>query len=230
MLLKIQACTAISAFLVVLGLFHVSIADANWLLEGVETKETIAAQVSAHSTGVMIVKNLGIEIKCTTMESSLVILLTAKSNEGSGQMAFSGCKTYSPIGSGKEVSSCNPETPISIGGKVLIILHEAKNYLLVEPSIGKPFGVIKFSEFCALVETSDIIGSLVLECGSLNKSAVFVGEDCKTSLVTHLVQPAPEALFSSDKIKVGENSATLSGIASARLVLGNFGRSWSGHV
>jgi hypothetical protein len=220
-------------------------AQANWLVETVELKANEAVAAKAHTTGILTVEKKNLEIQCTTLAGSGLKLL-ASSATAEGKVNFSGCKTFSPIKSGKEVAKCNPiNQPISAGGKALIILHpteKGKNYILFEPAtVGGKFTTIEFSGECALTETSDITGTLVAECGQLKETKLtvegkevidkeFAGEDCNVEAASHLLQTAPEALFTGDVLKFGANVAKLGGIASVELEGANKGKKWAGHV
>ena len=206
-------------------------AQAEWLVNGVKLTKNETVSVSAHTTGKLIVAAKNLEIQCPTVESG-GLELKGESAEAKGSVKFSGCKTFSPVGSGTENKNCNPiEQPIVAGGVANVILHNAKNYVLFAPAAGSTkFTTIKFSELCALTETSDVTGTLVAECGELNGSSVFVGEDCNVTRINHLIQPAPAALFEADKLKFGANAATLQGIAKVSLSGANAGKTWAGHV
>ncbi len=199
-------------------------AQANWLENGAELTANKNVTAKAHTTGKLLVSSLNFEIRCTTVKGE-GLKVVAKSGTAEGKVAFSGCTAFQ-ISDGKEQKNCKPSEPITAGGKALLVLHNAKNYVLFEPETGKPFTTITLSELCALAETSDVTGSLVAECGTLS-GGVFAGEDCNVARAEHLLQPAPAALFTGDKLAFGENAATLQGIAAVELESKN---SWAGHI
>jgi hypothetical protein len=190
--------------------------------------ETVEAAASSSIALTWPSKN--IEIQCTTLASSGLKLL-AKTATGEGAIKFSGCKTFSPIGSGTEIKSCKPAEPIVASGKGSVTLHAGHNYLLFEPATGSSkFATMTFSESCALFETLAISGSLVAECGDLEPIGTWRFLDCINSEVSHLFRPASTSLFPSDTLLFGASQLTLTGEASAKLSGALIGKTWAGHV
>jgi len=214
-------------------------AQANWLyLEGGVAHELTSnelVEVTKHSAdGTLLIEGVNASILCQKIQGNDLLLIpgNATTATATGKVAFSECVTLEKS-TGKEVKNCNPlNQPIEAAGKAKVILHtNGQNYVLFEPEAGKPFTTIKFGELCALIETSNVTGSLVAECGELNASSVFVQEDCKIHQVKHLLRQAPEALFPSDILKFGAHKATIDGIVAAELAgVGHKGQSWSGEV
>ncbi len=146
-----------------------------------------------------------------------------------GTIAFSGCTT---LQKNVLVPGCKPAEPISAKGLSLLILHNSKNYVLIEPSKNakgefEPFTTIKFNEeTCGLPPANKVTGSVVVECLTAAKAS----GNCSEELVKHEITPAPAALFPGDKLSFGLNPATLDGVASAFLTGGKAGCKWSGVV
>lgn len=222
------------SILAVLGLmaFMAGGAQANWLIEtaGKELKENASVEVTQVGTGKLIVEKKNIEFQCSTLTSK-ELKLVASSAKGEGSVEFSGCKAFSPPGSGKESKNCNPiNQPIKASGLVLVVLHEGKNYLLFEENGATPFATVKVGELCALVETSNVTGDLTAECGDLEGTPVaWVFLDCSNMAVLHLIRPAPAALF-PNKLKFGANEAKLEGEASVILIGALLGKPFGGEI
>ncbi|HKT83398.1 MAG TPA: hypothetical protein VJQ84_06130 [Solirubrobacterales bacterium] len=203
---------------------------ATWLVEGKEltTNETVA--LKAVTTQKIVVEKKNLEIQCTVAAGE-GITLVAKSATAEGKAKFSGCTTFSPIGSGKESKNCKPKEPIVVGGKVLLILHESKNYALFEPATaGGKFSTLEFSELCALTESGDVTGSMGLYCEHKVGGGPWLELSCDITGPSHELAPASEALFPSDVLKFGANTAKVSGDVSLELSGANTGKSWAGHV
>jgi hypothetical protein len=205
-------------------------AQAGWLIEKVEIAAETEVTAKAHTPGILTIAKKNIELKCTELGAQSLKLIpktTAK-----GEIQFKNCVTISPIGSGTVQASCKPVEPIKASGQAKLILHPevgGKNYVLFEPATGSTkFAIVEFPGGCALVETSEITGHLVVECGKL-VSEKFVGGDCKEEEATHLVQPN-ETLFPTDTLNFGKNAATLKGIAAVTLAGANAGKLWAGHI
>lgn len=211
-------------------------AQANWLEgAGVEVMANKNVLAKAHTTGKLIVEKLNFEIRCPTLEPE-GLKIVGKSTTAEGKVKFSGCKGFEKS-TGTEQKNCEPLTGtekgvIKAGGLALVVkLAKVKagtlqTYILFEPVTGKAFTTVELPEACALTQTSEVKGSLVAECGLLNGSSVFVGEDCNITRVTHLLQPsAVLTLFNGTKdetpvediLLFGKNTATLQGIASVEL-------------
>jgi hypothetical protein len=205
-------------------------AQANWLVNGVELTANESVAAKAHTEGKLAVPAKKIEFRCKEVAGE-GLKLVAKSGTAEGKVKFTKCLAFSPIGAeGKEQKNCNPKEPITAGGKALLILHNAQNYVLFEPETGKPFTTVEVGELCALTQTSNVTGSLVAECGKL-VSEKFSHLDCNTSESSHLIQPAPATLFESDKLSFGASPATLEGIAAVELNgEANAGKPWAGHI
>jgi hypothetical protein len=216
-------------------------AQGNWLLlfagetKQLEANESIG--LTAHTEFNLLVPAQGIEILCTTLAAEGLKIL-GLSTLGEGKMKFTSCKTRQK---GKESPGCKPIEPIVAGGRAHLLLHAAKNYLLLEPTGGAlgSFAIIQFNPAtCALAEENELFGAVVAECGHLLVLKVeggfafdFVGLDCSKQESTHLFrQAASQALFEVSGLRFGISSATLDGIASASLNGAFFGVAWSGHV
>ena len=200
-------------------------AQANWKVEAKELTANEEVKVSTHKEFNLLLSN-GIEIRCASIQGE-DLLLAGKSSEATGKVAFGSCHTFLK---GTAESACDPiNQPIVAGVKAHLVLSSSKNYLLLEPLAGQPFTTLEFGTKCALVETSEITGTLVFECGLL-KEAKFVGEDCANHQVSHLLQQAPAASFPKDVFRFGELNASLAGIAAVELAGALEGKSWSGTV
>ena len=203
-------------------------AQANWLyLEG-STNVEIAAnekvKVTTHREFNLLLSN-GIEIKCAAITDE-DLLLVGKSSEATGELLFSACHTFLK---GVAESACDPiGQPIEAPVKAQLILSSSKNFILVEPISGM-FWTIEFGLKCALIETDDVTGSLVMECGLLSGGSFF-GEDCANHQVSHLLQQARAEAFNVDQLKFGELKASLDGIAAIELAGAHPNHSWSGTI
>lgn len=223
------------SFLAAFGLAAIVAADAqaNWLyLEGGVAKELIANELikaSAHQEVSLLFLGgelNGVEIRCATIEGE-DLLLIAKSSEAAGKVAFNNCHTFH---NGTKAPLCDPSNqPVKAAGKAHLILVEGKNYLLFEPNTGGSFTTFEFDEELCLFLSIEIFGSFTAECGQLNGSGVFVGEDCAIHQVSRLLKQAPNAV-STDKLTYGLSTLSLDGIAKAELAGALAGRSWSGEV
>lgn len=230
------------SLIAILGLmiFLAGGAQANWLLLLANgtldelTGDTEGVKVKEHSELISLLLSNGVKIRCETLAGEDVLLQpgNATTAEATGKVAFSNCHTFDK--NGTAAPKCDPlNQPVKASGKAHIILHGGKNYMLFNPPEGLEgfFAIVKIDEeLCALIETSEVTGSLVAECGQLNKSGIFVGEDCKVHAVSHLLQQAPQALFPSDELRFGELKASLDGIANLELAEDGIGLAWSGEV
>ncbi len=216
-------------------------AQANWLEKAKEIHVNLKVVAATHEAAKLLVKSLNLEIRCTTLAASDILLLALKTI-ATGFAEFSGCTSFQ-ISDGKEQKNCKPSEPIVAGGRALIQLYALTkggallNVILFEQEGTKPFTTITLPELCALAETSDVTGSLVAECGILDAGA-FVQEDCKTERVLHLLRAPDQAgwfetdlkgghVEVKDEIKFGENKAVLDGIADVELSTKEV---WGGHV
>lgn len=129
--------------------------------------------------------------------------------------------------------SCKPVEPIQLKARILLILHEGKTYLLVEPDTGTSFGELGFrfgEESC--LATGPITGEMVYQC--LEPAGTPV--DCATSRVTQLLSPASSAIFNgatlplAQGLKWGSNLMTLNGSMALELSGVNIGKPWGGTV
>ncbi len=201
----------------------------NWLVNGSELKVNKRVFIVTHTTAKLAVPALNIEFQCAFASSTLVksgLELIGGSGEARGAAEFFSCNAFQ-ISNGALQKNCKPGDPITTATRIKLILHNSKNYILVSPEFGSSkITTITLPELCALAETSDITGSMVGECGSLSGGA-FVGEDCNVARVAHLLRAASTELFSTDKLKFGENAATAGGFVSVEL---QSGESWAGHV
>jgi hypothetical protein len=200
-------------------------AQANWKVGGAELKanETIAG--SAHTEGNLLVPAQKLEVLCKKKEIHGELLASAFGLHAS--LLISICVTFQ---SGKESVGCKPIEPIVAKVKGKLILHNSLSYVLFEPATAG--GVLTTVEFnpakCALAEENEITGTFVAECIT---SALATGAKlCEAEAATHYFKQAPEALFSSDKMKFGENPMTIDGIDKVTLSGANIGKLWSGIV
>jgi hypothetical protein len=126
---------------------------------------------------------------------------------GGGMLAtflFRGCFVYQISPKLEQLPACKAED-FEAKVKGLLVLHEKKTYLLVEPDNEKAqFGVIKITGGeCPLPQELKLTGSIVYqECAP---------NSLETTQEKHLLEPASSKLFPSDVLKVGANTATLSG-------------------
>jgi hypothetical protein len=201
-----------------------AVAQANWLVEGVELKANETASVSTHTETKLAVPAKNIEFRCTTVASEGLKLLASSAN-AEGKIKFTGCTAFQ-ISTGTVQKNCKPIEPIVAGMQVLSILHNSRVYWLWHGFKGVPITTIEVSELCALMETSTVTGSLVTEC----LTSALASASCSLSEITHLVQPAPAPLFPSDVIHVGLSDATLGGVDAVKLSGANAGKNWAGHV
>ncbi len=214
-------------------------AQANWLVGGAElTTENKNVLAKAHTTGKLIVSSLNFEIRCTTVEGK-GLKIVKSSTKGEGKAAFSGCTAFQ-ISDGKEQKNCKPKEPILAGGIVLLKPYAlAKgaplfSIVLFEPETeGGKFTTVELPELCALAETSDVTGTVAAACGQLKESK-FASEDCNVASVSHLLLPVVtlwlgknDEVQVKEKMKFGENEATLEGIAAVEL---ESKESWAGDV
>jgi hypothetical protein len=198
-----------------------AVAQANWLVEGVELKANETVAVSTHTEAKLAVPAKSLEFRCTTVASEGLKLL-ASSADAEGGVKFSGCTAFQ-ISTGTVQKNCKPKEPIVAGLQVLPFLHNGLVYWLYHAPAGKPFTTIELPELCALMETSPITGSLVAEC----LTSALAPTSCSASEATHLVRPASGPLFPSDVIHVGASAATLEGVTAVKLSGANVGRKWA---
>lgn len=224
-----RAWTLGLSFMAALGLMAVATAgaQANWLVEGVELTENETVKVEALTPFTLTVPAKKLEINCTTVASKNYKLI-GKSATAEGELEISGCTSFS---TGVEQKNCKPGEPIKIALKSLLILHNSISYLLDEPTAaGNKFATIVFGELCAITETADLKGSIVLECGHLNPPGTWLILDCKNSEVTHLVRVAPAALFTSDSIIFGLSQAAVADATRVNLSGARTGKPWGGQI
>jgi hypothetical protein len=231
-------------------------AQANWLENGAEVTVNKEVKAKAHTEGKLLISSLNFEIRCPTLDAE-EIKLTAKSTHATGKVKFLGCEGFQ-ISPSELQKNCTPHSPgqaagtIVAGGQALIVKYATekgkpstlREYILLEnidlgeKEIKLPFTTVELPELCALAETSEVKGSLLAECGELNGSSVFVGENCSVAQKVHLLQAAPIVTFYKedpktkedtldvlDELLFGENKAKVDGIASTELASGN---PWAG--
>lgn len=204
-------------------------AQANWTVEGSELTANETVEISLFSPFVLSVAKINLEIKCTTGAGEN-FKLTGKSGTADGKIKFSGCTTYSPIGSGKENKNCKPKEPIVFTLKSLLILHNGINYILHEATTeGGKLATIEFSELCALAETADLTGSTVLECGHLNPPNTWLILDCASEESPKLSRTVSSALF-MHQIFLGSLPVVVADHTSTRLSGANANRKWGGII
>ncbi len=213
------------SFVAVLGLMGLMAvgASAGWLIEGsyISLHEPVA--VSAHQEGNLLVAEQELEILCATVESENFRLWVV--GTASGSVEFSECKTWQ---NGKEQPGCSPQNePIVAGANANPVLHSSVNYVHIEPFGSGAFTTVQFNPAkCALVEDSEITGSLVIEC----LTAKLAASDCKNSEAVHNLRAAPsQALFKAG-LSFGENQAVLDGVVAVELAGENSGAAWAGHI
>jgi hypothetical protein len=99
---------------------------------------------------------------------------------------------------------------------------KTKTQILFAPLTGATgnFAQVKFDPSCALPETNNVKGSLLVECLT---SSLEPG-NCLTEELTHLLQQGSEV---EDKLTYGTNAAKLLGVAKTNLASDN---PWCGHV
>jgi hypothetical protein len=222
--------------------FMAASAQGNWLENGVAITVKKPLKLKAHTPVNYLIPALNFEIKCTTLEAKEMQLLVGTSTTATaeGKVALSGCAGFSK---GVEQKNCKPENqPIVLGGLWLVkLLALTKggtllNVILVEQNGASPLATIKFSELCPLAETTNVTGSVVLECGLLEPVNTFKQEDCSSSRTVHLLQAPQQTVWFfgkedseevKDELKFGANKTTLDGIIAAELVSGN---PWGGEV
>ena len=227
------------SIIAVLGLmaFMAAGAQASWLyllsngtLDEL-TSGTELVEVLKDEEGNLLLSN-GIEIKCAVVKGE-DLLLEGSTEKGKalakGKVAFSECKTFNK---GVKAESCNPTNqPLQAAGTAHVILHNGINYVLFAPNAGgESFTEIIFGPKCALVESSEVTGELVAECGELNGSKQFVEGDCATHRVQQYLRAALSQSLFGASLKFGELGASLDGIAIAELAGTREGLAWSGEV
>lgn len=233
---KLRCRTLGLSLFIVLGpmVFMATGAQANWFVlhQGKTVEPDVTLSASSVSELNLLVAAQKLEILCKTIETDpeAPVLLLEKSSISHGHFNLKSCKTWQ---SGKESPGCKPIEPILTGGLARLILHNGKTYGLLEPLTGKAFTIIKFNEAkCALSPENEVTGSVVDECGHLNPPGTWVGLDCALDAVTQLGRQAPAALFPTDSLKFGENTALVDGITALKisgpaLYLGD---AWGGQI
>lgn len=218
------------SFLAALGLMafmaiEAQASEKSWLISGADITSNQRVLLHIHTElNLKVKEETNLEILCKIIIGGFPIspTLIAGTTEGSGQVNFEACKTWQ---GGKESVNCKPFQPVLSNGKARLILHESKNYLLIEPTTkGGKLAVIEFKPPCALPESNNVKGSLVLEC---LKESNLAAIDCKQEETWHLFKQANAALFSGDALLYGTKAAVLEGIAKSILEIGS---SWAGHV
>jgi hypothetical protein len=213
------------SFLAVLGLmaFMAAGASGNWLVELKElhTTEEVIIDNHGESLPILLVAAQKLEIDCHEIEGK-DILLQPLSTLATGEVWFDECLTTQ---NGNAAPGCNPiNQPIKAGGSAHLILHENHEYVEFRPNAGI-FTLVQFNpKTCALVEDSEVTGSLVTECLS-NALAATLGA-CLVDEKVHLLRER-SVQFLGAGLFFGENPATIHGIASAAV---DSGEDWSGHV
>jgi hypothetical protein len=97
-----------------------------------------------------------------------------------------------------------------------------KTQILFEPQVaGGNFAQLKFDPLCALPETNNIKGSLLMEC---LKASNLEPVDCLQEEKLHLLRQGSEA---EDKLLYGTNPMKFLGITKVQLTSAN---PWCGHV
>ena len=217
-------------------------AQANWLENGVVVTANKSVLAKAHTTIKLVISSLNFEIRCPTLVGENLEIV-GSSTKAEGAIKFSGCKGFQ-ISNGAVQNNCEPFTGTEKGvikaGDLALIQKYAtvkhgvlSTWILFEAATGKPFSTIELPELCALAQSSKVTGSVILECGELNGSSVFVSDDCSVARVSHLLQPGPTVVFNGaedetkveDSLKFGTNAAVLSGIAAVELASKN---TWAG--
>jgi hypothetical protein len=205
--------------------FMASSAQAKWLVGAGTLSGTKELKGKAHTEGILDVPSQNLEILCTAVAAGAGSLINSTPLAFIlGVLNFTNCQTLvSKVVNAK----CKPKEPIKATGKGQVFLHNGEEYVLLEGHevVGAVtrFARVEFIEGCALPNTN-VTGSVVLEC--LNASLSTSG-NCLEHTASHLVQEAPAALFPSDGLKYGVNTANILGIANAELVSGE---AWSAHV
>ncbi len=159
----------------------------------------------------LLILKLNVIIECTggTVENITMLPL----GEGHGKLTSAECKALDH--EGNELP-CTSHSPITAGGRALLISHNGKIYGLLEPESGTTFMVKKWlGEFCTLPQEANLKGSVVGEIG-------------QSDLLTHLInaEPGTLALFPSSTLFYGSHVIHVTGSVTAALTGVNAGKKW----
>ncbi len=202
-----------------LTIFMTSSAQANWLILGVEPAVNKEITISTHELIILLVPSLGLALDCIIGSEDMLLL--AHSPEILGTLTFKSCTTKI---NGTSNPKCDPiNQPIKLKVKGRIVLIGTKNLILLEPeTAGGKFGTIEFGVECAVTETNDVSGKLLLE--SLTEA--LAPGDCSEELKSHLVKQQARV---EDVLRFGKRELFLDGVAKAVLTAEPTEK-WSCHV
>jgi hypothetical protein len=196
--------------------------EGNAKIVGLETEQAVVH-------GVLSVPAKELEILCKKVTAGKDSLLIAKSSEVKGTLEFTECANFQKKVESKGCKPAEPITTTKIVGR--LILHEGRNYVLIEPEAGPStkFATIDYNEETCALPDADVTGSTVAEClgEKYELSATTKVDYCATELVNHLITEAPRTLFTKDILKYGANEAFIKGVVSVGL---NTGNKWSGKI
>ncbi len=190
-------------------------AAGNWRVEGKNIAEKVEFEGEKDSSSYpFLVPSLGIELVFENFSIDSGILSTE--GKGTAKLLFTGGKLFSK---GELVPSC-PPGDLLFDLKMNLFLHNGKTYLHLEPASGTTMTITTYGEKCALLETNEVTGSMVLET---------VSESFEGEAVKHLVrQTTAGGLFSGKTMLFGEHPMNLDGSWWMKLKGKHAGQKWSG--
>ncbi len=215
------------ALLAAMGLMTftaVSAQAVTWDINGAEIKahETFTAQLKPGQTVLLLAPADNLVFHCTALDVETGLIYNSDPPKAHISFFFLNCETKVK---GIKNPGCKPEI-LLVKAILLPILHSGKIYLLAKPlEAGKPFTTYHFNEeTCALPPLPTITGSLVFQC---ENAAGTTQQDCKTAATPQYIGPAPPALFPTDVLKYGLNTAETHSKAEVTLTGANIGKSFN---
>ena len=217
------------ALLAAMGLMAFTAVGAQavtWDINSSEIKahESFTAQLKPGQTVLFLVPTDNLVFHCSALDVETGLLYNSDPPKAHISFFFLNCETKVK---GVAAPGCKPEI-LLVKAVLLPILHSGKVYLLAEPLTGSIFTTYHYNEeTCALGPLPSISGSFVFQC---ENAAGTVQQSCSTAAATQYIGPAPTALFPSDGLKYGLNTAETHSKAEVTLSGANIGKTFAALV
>jgi hypothetical protein len=204
-------------------------AKGEWKVNGVKLTTDIGVEALAleHSE---LLSTFGFNTKIQILCENVTVKDGLLFPDGSslGELEFSkNCQTRTSL---TLQENCKPLEPIVAKVRNLLIHHNGDTYIRFTPHDALTFATLHLGALCAAGTNIQVKGSAVAECGLL-VGGVWSHEDCNVEKDEHEIREVPgTTLFPSDRLKFGQNPASLHGDIGLILNGAHAGGTWSGQA
>lgn len=200
-----------------------------WRVLGAKLLADETITVSADTEVLLLVPEKLLVIHCSTVTTDEGKLLVAAPVDIDIKLLLSKCKT---LYNGVEIPACKPVEPVMFKALLLLMLHNNKNYLLVEEQKaeseeeGTALGLYAASGSCLLFKHVGLTGAVVYEC----LTAAGAAGDCGEERLSRQIRPFPNQALFGVSLLWGKSAALLDGTLTARLSGSKIDCLWSGVI